>query len=220
MVVNDIKQNINKIDFDLKNLFENVYITEKSLGNQFYFEINANSTFFNLNESLSWKRVEANVIINKIDILSNNIRWFYSPNPLNESVSMVERNSTIDKIAYDIYNVIIKGKMDKKYLSDLEDIVESINEGVEHLDKTFMELVTESINKYGVEITSITSEDKITLENNNFMDTKPDQCIIFNHNSNIKMSDMFKIEGDIKSILGVDSVIFKEGYIEVRTSQI
>ena len=41
-MVLDIKQNINKIDFDLKKLFENVYITEKAEKGNFYVEISAN----------------------------------------------------------------------------------------------------------------------------------------------------------------------------------
>lgn len=49
MIDQESKSRINKIDFELKNLFENVFITEKSY-KHFFFEINANSTFFNINE--------------------------------------------------------------------------------------------------------------------------------------------------------------------------
>ena len=71
MISQDIKANINKIDFELKNLFENVKIEEKTKGSKFYFEIKSNSTFFNINESREWKRVESLVRINKEDLTNN-----------------------------------------------------------------------------------------------------------------------------------------------------
>jgi len=76
MITQDIISNINKIDFDLKNLFESVKIEEKTLGNQFYFEIDANSTFFNINESMEWKKAQVVVKIDKRDLSSNFITWF------------------------------------------------------------------------------------------------------------------------------------------------
>jgi hypothetical protein len=55
MISQDIKLNINKIDYDLKNLFENVKIEDLSKGNQFYFEITSTKLFQNVNESINNK---------------------------------------------------------------------------------------------------------------------------------------------------------------------
>jgi hypothetical protein len=219
MITQDIKSNINKIDFDLKNLFENVYIKEKTLGNQFYFEIKANSTFFNINESTTWKRAESIVKIDKRDLLSNNIKWSYSTNPLNESAHIVERFSSIDTIAKDIYETITKSRMDKSYFASLEDIVESINENVTEITKDdLIDKLKEIAARFEVEIKSVEKSTAPVLEGNQFMTKSGDITIKLYHNSNIKVSDQFKIEAEINSKEGVNWTLFKEGFIQVNLS--
>ena len=53
MIKELISYNINKIDSNLKQLFESVSVKERVITNQFYFEIRCKSNFENLNESLT-----------------------------------------------------------------------------------------------------------------------------------------------------------------------
>ncbi len=214
MITQDIRTNINKIDFDLKNLFESVKIEEKTSGNQFYFEITANSTF--VNESNECKRAQVIVNIDKRDLSSNFITWSYKSNPLLESSYIVERVSKIDTIANDIHNVIVEKRMDKDYLNSLEVIQETINEStVEIKEETLVEKIKEISMRFNVEISN-TTIDKIFKEGIGF---EPIISIHLHHNSEIKMSTKFMIESELSKIEGVNWVLFKEGYIEVNFSQ-
>jgi hypothetical protein len=220
MITQDIKSNINKIDYDLKNLFENVYIKEKTLGNQFYFEIKANSTFFNINESMDWKRAESVVKISKSDISSDMVKWSYSINPLNESADWIERVSKIDTVAKDIYETITKSRMDKSYFESLESIVESINESVTEITKDdLIDKLKEVAARFEVEIKTVEKLAAPVLEGNQFMTKSGDVTIKLYHNSDIKVSDKFKIESEINSNDGVNWTLFKEGFIEVNLSR-
>jgi hypothetical protein len=221
MITQDIKSNINKIDFDLKNLFENVYIKEKTLGNQFYFEINANSTFFNINESSDWKRAESIVKIIKSDLSSDMVKWSYSINPLNESADWIERVSNMNVIAKDIFETITKSRMDKSYFESLESIVESINESapIEITKDDLINKLKEIAARFEVEVKKVEKTNKPVLESNEFMNNAGDTTIRLYHNSDIKVSDRFKIESEINSNAGVNWTLFKEGFIEVNLSQ-
>jgi hypothetical protein len=220
MITQDIKSNINKIDYDLKNLFENVYIKEKTLGNQFYFEIKANSTFFNINESMDWKRAESVVKISKSDISSDMVKWSYSINPLNESADWIERVSKIDTVAKDIYETITKSRMDKSYFESLESIVESINESVTEITKDdLIDKLKEVAARFEVEIKTVEKLAAPVLEGNQFMTKSGDVTIKLYHNSDIKVSDKFKIESEINSNDGVNWTLFKEGFIEVNLTR-
>jgi hypothetical protein len=217
MVTQEIKTNINKIDSDLKNLFENVYIYERNKGNQFYFEIKANSEFYNESKT-ELKRIEIRSFISKIDILKENITWFYSSNPLDESSTWVERTSNINHIAQDMYDVIIKGRMDENYFNSLESIVELINENqTSVVEENIVDKIEDTVNSYGVKVEDVEIEEKISED---FINQKPDSIFRFYHNSNIRMSDMFKMESKIKVNEGVNWVLFKEGFIEVNYSNI
>lgn len=106
--------NINKIHSDLlllQNLGETVTIKEssnKEFGN--FFEINA-----------SHNGMTARIIIEKTEIESNKFTWRYYANPQNESVGLVERNSTIDSFTADLLNVFDKKRFDSDYLSQIND---------------------------------------------------------------------------------------------------
>lgn len=217
MISQDIKTNINKIDFDLKNLFENVKIEEKNKGNQFYFEIKANSTFFNINESNEWKRAESIVRIEKSNLISNFIKWSYSVNPLNESADWIERVSNIETIANDIFETILKSRMDKSYLDSLETIVESINESnAQEITKDdLIEKLKEVAIRFQLEVSKATQE-KIIKES---VGDLPDLQIKLYHNRELKMSEKFGIESEMINIEGVNWVLFKEGFIEINFSK-
>ena len=214
MVKQEIIININKIDADLKNLFENVYIYERSRGNQFYFEIKANSEFFNESKN-DLKRIEIKVLISKIDILNENIKWYYSANPLDEKSDWVERLSNINFISQDMYDVIVKGRMDENYFNSLESIVELINENATPSEKTIVDKVIDIASNHGVIVDSVEQDD---IVKENFMEQKPDSVFKFYHGSDIKVSEMFKMESEINANEGVNWVLFKQGFIEINYS--
>jgi hypothetical protein len=217
MILQDLKSNINKIDFDLKSLFENVYVSEKSEGSRFYFEIKANG-IFRLDESSNQRR-EIVIRIDKSDILSNRIRWSYSSNPLNESSDWIERVSSLETLSSDAYDVVLKNRMDKMYLESLECIVESINENsTEIVEKTIIENVTGILSRYGISTYEISSEINPILENNVFLIKDSDRTFIFPIKSEIKLSDRFMIESEINSLPNVSWTLFRENYIEVSCS--
>jgi hypothetical protein len=135
----DIKQNINKIDNDLKDLFENVYIAEKADKGNFYVTITANKMF--LFEGCK-KRVEVKVDINKTDLNNNTIKWIYSLNPLNENAGKIERISYLHSIAKDIYDIAANKRMVNEYFSSLESHVDLILEDVSTEEEGANELLT------------------------------------------------------------------------------
>jgi hypothetical protein len=104
-----LRQNINKVHFDLQNKFEEVTITEKSdlkLGN--YFEL-----------SILEGNKEVKVILRKTEVEKNVFEWSYFSNPLNESSDLVERISKLEMFSTDIQEVLEKNRFDTDYLNKI-----------------------------------------------------------------------------------------------------
>jgi hypothetical protein len=104
-----LRQNINKVHFDLTNRFEEVTITEKSnlkLGN--YFEL-----------SILESNKEVKVILTKTEVEKGVFNWSYFSNPLNENSDLVERNSKIELFSLDIEEIIEKNRFDSDYLDKI-----------------------------------------------------------------------------------------------------
>ena len=188
-----IKEKINRIDFDLKNLFEEVSIVEKSNKNDFYFEINASSTIeFNGDK----KRASVKAKISKPDLNSSLIKWSYLTNPVNESSDLIDRYSTIETISKDIFDVVSKKKMVSTYFESLNSILELINESVvnesnvsteekEELEKKLEEIVKR------FELESQTNESKYE---DNVMVKK------MTFRNNLKPSDLYMLDLNLKTI--------------------
>ena len=168
-------------------------------------------------QSNEWKRAESIVIINKHDLSTDNIKWKYSINPLNESSDYIDRVSNINTIGNDIYETITKSRMEKEYFSGLESIIESINENVvEEITKDdLIDKLKEISNKY----IKVEKLDVTPIINENTYFSKPDMIAKIYHNNTINISDMFIIESDFLLNEGVNWVLFKEGFIEVNYSQ-
>ena len=110
-----LRQNINKVHFDLQNRFEEVTITEKSslkLGN--YFEL-----------SILEGNKEVKVILRKTEVEKNVFEWSYFSNPLNESSDLVDRTSKLEMFSVDIQEVLEKNRFDSDYLNKLQIDTES-----------------------------------------------------------------------------------------------
>ena len=217
----EIKQRINKLDFELKEIFENVYIQEKSVGSQFFFTINCNGEFWNLNESQSFQRVEVKLVIHKSDLLKDVVNWSYSSDPSNESAHWVEKMSNFDFLSKDIEDVIINCRMDESYFQNLPFVMENLNEDSpeEYVDDDG-KFLKNKIENLGVSVDEVDQEDKIQLETNSFMTTKPEKKYFFYHHSDLKMGDKFLLEQELNKIDGVNYTIFKEGVIEINFAPI
>ena len=212
----EIKQKINKIDFELKSFFENVYIKDKFYKTGF-FEITANKVSF-IKESREHKRLEVKVIINQPDLLNDLVKWSYSTNPLNENALWIDRVSPFENISQDIIQIVEECRFDESYLMDLESLVDVINEDLSLVEDSPKVTVVDQYNKvfkkYAVGITMEQSE--VHSVNENFISQASDRVVRFYHNSDIKISDMFKIESEVKSLENTNWVVFKEGYIEIN----
>lgn len=126
-----IKENINKIDYDLKNLFESVEISEKSNKGNYFFEVVASS-----------KKAQVKAEISIPELNKNVVKWSYYVNPLNESSDKIDRISSIENAANDIFEILSKKKMDSAYFESLETnelelLTESAEENVSRFEKAY-----------------------------------------------------------------------------------
>jgi len=214
MINPEVKSRINKIDFELKAFFENVHIKEKYYKTG-YFEISANKVVY-LKESKEFKRLESKVIINQPDLLQDQVKWSYSTNPLVESAIWLDRVSPIEDLSKDIANIVEERRLNEDYIFNLEPIVDMINEDTsfdeEIEQKTKIDVISDFLTNFNVEVKS---HNVMVVSNESAFTTVSDRIITLNHNSDIKISDMFKIESQINSIEGVNWTVFKEGFIEI-----
>jgi len=216
MINPEVKSRINKIDFELKAFFENVYIKEKYYKTG-YFEISANKVAY-LKESKDYRRLEAKVIINQPDLLEEKVKWTYSTNPLSETSMWIDRVSDFETISEDIINIVNEKRLSEDYIFNLEPIVDMINEDVneENLEKEFdtQDSIFSIFEKYKVSITK--KETQVHSVNENFLNDASDRLIKFYHNTDLKISDKFKIESEMLVLENVNWCLFKEDHIEIN----
>jgi hypothetical protein len=227
MVLN-IKQNINQIDFELKQLFENVYIAEKVEKNNFFVEITANKLF--LFEGCK-KRVEVKVNISKDDLRTNIVKWSYLVNPLNENSEKIERVSYMNSISNEIYEIASGKRMLKEYFNSLEAQVDLILECSPpeagwkpptemETRETFCGFIEEMVKKY----TETISNEKRNLETTSKMvphylgggqiETRIPTGTI-EYTTEISMSNRFRLEKELLESGLVKFVSFNEGIVKV-----
>ena len=204
MLSETVKRNLNKLDFELKQLYSVVKITEKVTHNQFFYQIEAVGNFeiFENQKNL----IMSLVLIEKNNLNFDKVNWKYSLDPTNSNSEYIERVSKIDELAGDIYNTITKKQMDFNYLKSSPLALESINESVIKPKK------------------KITLEDKILsiIENLNvdieFADVENvngRKSIMIQHKG-IKVSDKFKLENKLNNLKGVSFISFFDDHIKVN----
>ena len=211
MFLDDIKQNINKIDFDLKNLFENVYITEKADKQGYFVEISCNKMF--LFEGCK-KRVEVKTYISKDNLKFDNIKWSYSLNPLRETAQRIDRVSLIKNLAKDIYDIAENKRMVKEYFNSLESHVDLILECgdaygesiIRSLSQSRLEKINKIVEKY-TPISNVISN----LDTNMYFNTRG----TIEYTSEISMANKFRLEKELMESGLVDFVSFNEGIVKV-----
>ena len=104
-----LKSNINKVHSNLKELYKDIDIKEKSdkkFGN--HFELNI------ISESKTLR-----IILRKQDIERNVFDWKYYSNPLEEDSYLVERTSNIDNIVEHVTVIFNKNRFDSDYLKNI-----------------------------------------------------------------------------------------------------
>jgi hypothetical protein len=198
----DFKQNINKIDNELKKLFENVYITEKAEKGNFYVEITANKLF--LFEACK-KRVEVKAQINKNELNKNIINWSYSINPLNENAEKIQKTSYLSGIANDIFDIASNKRMVKEYFSNLESQVDLINENYTDIstNANIFTKISNILTKYG-KFNKIVGN----IQNGKgFYNAFPEK--------ELSMSEKFSIEKELNSLDDVSFVSFPDNQIKI-----
>ena len=104
-----LKENINKLHFNLSNRF-NVIINEKSdlkLGQ--YLEI-----------LVTEENKELKALVTKKELENNTFNWKYLSNPLDENSTIVERKSNIDRFFNDVVDIFEKNRFDSDYLEKIK----------------------------------------------------------------------------------------------------
>jgi hypothetical protein len=221
----NLKHNINKINFELKKIFENVYITEKANKNNFYVEIVCNKMF--LFEGFK-KRVEVKAFISKDSLNFENIKWSYAINPLKENSETIERISNIANIANDIYDVASNKRMVKEYFDNLESHVDLINEEctpggiltLEEVRQSICDTVDSYVSKYCEKILS--KEYKIhnvLVKRNHYLGGGEFEALhptgTIEYTAHISTSNKFKLEKELIDSYFVKYVSFNENIIKV-----
>lgn len=101
-----IRENINTLDFKLKNYFDNVAIKEKSEKSKFLFELNLSKNDRNLIIDIDKEFLNQNIY---------DINWKYLSNP-NDKTSFVERKSSgVNNLVDDIIEIVEKNRFDSNY---------------------------------------------------------------------------------------------------------
>lgn len=136
-----IKENINKVDGHLKELFDSVNISETQQKYKYYFDIKAEKVFEN-------KKVAVHVQIEKPQLESKLVTWRYFSNPNDVTSFLVERVSDLEHLALDINDVVVNKKLDSDYLRSIELINESKKEDIPVEDK---DRLVELMQEFGVQ---------------------------------------------------------------------
>jgi len=105
----DLKQNINKIHYDLLTNFKSVKVSEKSnlkIGNYIEF-------------SILEKNKEVRIILKKKEIENKNFIWEYYSNPITTD-HLVERQSSINTFIDDVKDIFKNNRFSSTYI--VEDI--------------------------------------------------------------------------------------------------
>jgi hypothetical protein len=223
MFLEDIKQNINSIDFDLKKLFENVYITEKADKQGYFVEISCNKMF--TFESCK-KRVEVKAYINKDSLKFDTIKWSYSLNPLTENAQKIERTSYVKSLAKDIYDIADNKRMVKEYFDSLESHVDLILEECTPpeagwVPPTEMEtrervcnFIEDVVKKYTEKISNIDSN-LVTKISHDFFQATPVPTGSIEYTTELSMANKFRLEKELMESGIVRFVSFNDGKVKV-----
>jgi S-adenosylhomocysteine hydrolase len=110
-----LKENINKLDRELKESFDSVSINDFEEKSKFYFDIIAE-------KNIDKKNIAVRVFVEKKELEKPLVTWRYLSNTNDELSYQVECVSKIDTLSKDIQNIVVKKKLDETYLESLSTI--------------------------------------------------------------------------------------------------
>lgn len=161
---NRVKELLNKMDYNLKEVFESVEINRLDNQKELTFEVKLKGVKSNPNN-----KAELVMYMTESTIYDNSMIWKYKTNPLNENSMYITRTSTINSVAMDIEDIINENRFDKEYLDSLlvsmnESLTDECVVEVESIDESYEFNFDEEVVVEGVEATII-DRDKIVFEN-------------------------------------------------------
>ncbi len=208
MISQNFTTNINKIDFDLKQRFDKVTISEKPIFNKFYLEIISEAKF-SLEKNKKCSAV-SKVLVEKKFLQRDSINWSYSINPNDSNSQYIDRTSNIQNFAEDVYNTISKKQLSNEYLDFIQRDSIIIKESLDFdlaSELTSEEIILKVLEKWGVNLVSV--ESKIEEGNNT------DLNLIIIHEG-LRLSQKFNLEDDLMNFSFVNWVNFGDNNININ----
>lgn len=209
----NLGKNINKIDYDLKKLFKKVNISEKSKFDKFYIEIISEGEFSFQKNSVT--TAQSKVLIEKKYLEGDSIKWSYSTNPNSDNAEYIERYSSINSIATDIYETILNKKLDYDYIESVQEKAIFIKESLDFdhsPELTSEELILKVLEKNSVPLTDVKA---LIQENVNYEFSKVNYNLYAVHEG-IKLSQKFSLEEELMNFSFVNFVNFNDNEIIVN----
>ena len=209
----NLGKNINKIDYDLKKLFKKVNISEKSKFDKFYIEIISEGEFSFQKNSVT--TAQSKVLIEKKYLEGDSIKWSYSTNPNSENAEYIERYSSINSIATDIYETVLNKKLDYDYIESVQEKAIFIKESLDFdhsPELTSEELILKVLEKNSVPLTDVKA---LIQENVNYEFSKVNYNLYAVHEG-IKLSQKFSLEEELMNFSFVNFVNFNDNEIIVN----
>lgn len=118
-----ITENINKIDTQLKERFDSVWITQEGDRSGFHFRVRAG-------KSVGGKTVVLEAVVPFEGLGARRVAWRYAADTRSPGGHMVEMVSDIDNLAGDMLEVVERGRLDRSYLESLDPEEPSEDPGV------------------------------------------------------------------------------------------
>lgn len=195
-------KNINIIDWDLKQKFENVKIVEKSKKSDFYFEISLKSKVEGVNIPLVLE-------ISKNELLNNTINWRYLANASEDQ--KIAKISEISSLSKDIQDIFKNKRFDKDYLNtflecwdksdskeeDKEDKEEDL--GDNYYDDDYQEVEKVKKNLVDIEESLLKNIETEILINENIYEKRKTKYT-FNLNRPLSYFERFNLETSLSDI--------------------
>lgn len=114
-----LKEFLNRMDYNLKTVFECVEINRLENQKKLIFEVKLSKFKSNPNN-----KAELVFYINESTIYDNSMIWEYKINPLDENSPCVTRTSTLDSLIIDTRDIINEDRFSREYLNTLLDQID------------------------------------------------------------------------------------------------
>lgn len=197
---NMVVKNINIIDWDLKQKFENVKITEKSKKSDFYFEISLKSKVEGVDIPLVLE-------ISKNELLNNTINWRYLTSASEDE--KINKVSEIKNLSKDIQDIFENKRFDKDYLNSFLECCDKPKEdkskedkedlGDNYYDDDYEEVEKVKKNVSNIEESLLKNIETEILISENIMDKRKTKYT-FNLNRELSYFERFNLETSLSEI--------------------